>query len=92
MRNSWSQEINWDFCDLDNTLAHEIDGHVVRAVNMSRQVKPLFQKPWPFYLKTEEGLASFLGDYLSPQTALISRKHHALKYLAGHWHLDEPFD
>ncbi len=85
-----SKRFNWDFCDFDNTLAHEIDGHVIRAVNAQKQNNPLFQKPLPFYIKTEEGLASFLGDYIST-TADISRKHHALKYLAGHLALTNSF-
>jgi hypothetical protein len=85
-----SKRFNWDFCDFDNTLAHEIDGHVIRAVNAQKQENPLFQKPLPFYIKTEEGLASFLGDYIST-TADISRKHHALKYLAGHLALTNSF-
>lgn len=78
-----SKNFNWDFCDFDNMLAHEIDGHVIRGINAFKQSNPLLQTPLPFYIKTEEGLASFLGDYCS-STAEISRKHHALKYLAGH--------
>jgi len=85
-----SKRFNWDFCDFDNTLAHEIDGHVIRTVNARKQENLLFQKPLPFYIKTEEGLASFLGDYIST-TADISRKHHALKYLAGHLSLTSSF-
>lgn len=76
------KRFNWDFCDFDNMLAHEIDAHVVRAVNASRQTNPLLQTKLPFYVKTEEGLASYLGDYHST-TAEVSRKHHALKYLGG---------
>lgn len=85
-----SKRFNWDFCDIDNTLAHEIDGHVLRSINAQKQNEPLLQKPLPFYIKTEEGLASFLGDYLST-TADISRKHHALKYLAGNLALTSSF-
>jgi hypothetical protein len=85
-----SKNVNWDFCDLDNTLAHEIDGHVVRAINASKQTNSLLQKPLPFYIKTEEGLASFLGDYFSTTTT-ISRKHHALKYLAGNVAISSSF-
>lgn len=77
-----NKEINWDFCDLDNLLAHEVDGHVLRSINSINQTDELFRKPFPFYIKTEEGLASYLADYYS-STALISRKHHALKYLGG---------
>ena len=76
------KRVNWDFCDLDCSIAHEIDGHVVRAVNMHKQRNEIFQKPTPFYIKTEEGLASFLGDYCS-KTSKIARKHHAIKYLGG---------
>ncbi len=77
------KRFNWDFTNFDCMLAHEIDGHVLRAVNSAKQSNPLLQKPLPFYIKTEEGLASFLGDYHS-STAEINRKHHAIKYLAGH--------
>jgi hypothetical protein len=73
---------NWDFTDFDAMLAHEIDGHVIRGVNAEQQANPLLKKPLPFYIKTEEGLASFLGDYCST-AAEINLKHHALKYLAG---------
>ena len=78
-----SRSINWDFCDLDNTFAHEIDGHIIRTVNASKQRNLRYQKTWPFYIKTEEGLASYLGDYFST-TGKLSLKHHALKYLGGH--------
>jgi len=74
---------NWDFTDFDCMLAHEIDGHVLRAINAAALKNPLLKKPLPFYIKTEEGLGSFLGDYCST-TSEINRKHHALKYLAGH--------
>jgi hypothetical protein len=84
------KEINWDFCDLDNTCAHEIDGHVLRAVNAAKQPNPLLRKAFPFYIKTEEGLACYLGDYFSTN-AEISRKHHALKYLAGQLAQKESF-
>ena len=77
------KRFNWDFCDFDNMLAHEIDGHVVRTVNAAKQTNPILKTKLPFYTKTEEGLASYLGDYHST-TAEVSRKHHALKYLAGH--------
>lgn len=83
--------LNWDFADLDNTLAHEVDGHVLRAVNAQKQKEETYRTPLPFYLKTEEGLASFLGDYCST-TSEVSRKHHALKYLAGKLALKEPFN
>jgi hypothetical protein len=85
-----SNNFNWDFTDFDNMLAHEIDGHVVRAINASKQTHPLLKKPLPFYIKTEEGLASFLGNYCS-NTGEINRKHHALKYLAGHLALTSSF-
>jgi len=63
-------------------LAHEIDGHVLRYLNSQHQENQLFRSPLPFYIKTEEGIASFLGDYCSVNGA-ITLKHHALKYLAG---------
>ena len=49
---------------------------------MHKQKKEIFQKPTPFYINTEEGLASFLGDYCS-KTSQVARKHHAIKYLGG---------
>ena len=55
-------------------LRHSVSRYIEYKEN------PLFQKPLPFYIKTEEGLASFLGDYIST-TADISRKHHALNIL-----------
>ncbi len=84
------QNFNWDFTDFDTMLAHEIDGHVIRAINASHQTEPLLQKPLPFYIKTEEGLATFLGDYCST-SATLARKHHALKYLAGYLALTASF-
>ncbi|OGD62035.1 hypothetical protein A2160_00535 [Candidatus Beckwithbacteria bacterium RBG_13_42_9] len=85
-----SQSINWDFCDLDNTLAHEIDGHVLRAINALNQENPILRQSLPFYIKTEEGLACYLCDYFST-TGDLSRKHHALKYLAGSLALTHSF-
>lgn len=87
---SIGNNINWDYCDLETTFAHEIDGHVVRFINAQKQVNPLFQNNLPFYIKTEEGLACFLGDYLS-KNGELSRKHHALKYLAGFIALNHSF-
>lgn len=81
---------NWDFTDLDTMLAHEVDGHVLRAVNSKRRQHPLFRNPLPFYIRTEEGLASFLGDFCSPNSE-VTLKHHALKYLAGHLALTAGF-
>ena len=63
-------------------LAHEIDGHVLRYLNAQHQENPEFRSSLPFYIKTEEGLASFLGDYCTPHGEL-ALKQHALKYLAG---------
>ncbi len=85
-----NKNFNWDFTDFDNMLAHEIDGHVIRAINASKQKNILLKKPLPFYIKTEEGLASFLGNYCS-NTGEINRKHHALKYLAGHLAITSSF-
>jgi hypothetical protein len=85
-----SESINWDFTDIDSTLAHEIDGHVVRAINAASQQDTRFCETFPFYIKTEEGLASFLGDYCSPN-GKISLKHHAIKYLAGYFALNNSF-
>jgi len=67
--------------DIDLLLAHEIDGHFVRALNMHNQTGYLARQ-FPLYLKTEEGLACFLSDFCS-KSGVISRKKHAAKYLAG---------
>jgi hypothetical protein len=85
-----NKNFNWDFGDFDSMLAHEIDGHVIRGINASNQANALLRRPLPFYIKTEEGLASFLGDYCST-TSEITLKHHALKYLAGHLALSSSF-
>jgi hypothetical protein len=77
-----NSHINWDFTDLDGVLAHEVDGHVIRYLNSQKQELPFLKRTLPFYIKTEEGLASFLGDYCS-KNGKLTLKHHALKYLAG---------
>lgn len=82
--------LNWDYNGLDSVLAHEVDGHVIRALNARRQKSPIFRGNLPFYIKTEEGLASYLGAYLSKRGEL-SRKHQALKYLAGHFAQNHSF-
>jgi len=76
-----SRDLCWDYGGLDSIIAHEIDGHVIRSVNALRQKSKLFQEPLPFYIKTEEGLATYLSGYCSKNSAL-ARKHHAIKYLA----------
>lgn len=82
-REIWvSTRQNFETSDLDGVFAHEIDCHVIRSINMHKQTDPLLQKQLPFYLQTDEGLACFLQDYLS-SSAQLSRRHHALKYLAG---------
>lgn len=85
-----NEDINWDFTSLDSVLAHEIDGHVIRALNALNQVDEVFQNPFPFYIKTEEGLASYLGDYLA-EGCEIARRHHAIKYLGGFIALNTSF-
>jgi len=62
-------------------LAHEIDTHLVRGLNMHNQTGVLARQ-FPFYLKTEEGLACFLSDYCT-ENGEISCKKHAAKYLSG---------
>ena len=76
------KKLNWDYSDLESALAHEVDGHVIRAQNARAQEDRTFNTNLPFYIKTEEGLACFLGDYCT-RRGEISRKHHAIKYLAG---------
>ena len=75
---------NWDYLNMESALAHEIDGHVIRAQNARAQKDKTFNASLPFYIKTEEGLACFLGDYCTSRGE-ISRKHHAIKYLAGYF-------
>jgi len=75
-QNSKQRTIN-----IESILAHEIDTHLIRAVNMHQQ-NGVLAKQFPFYLKTEEGLGCFLSDYCT-QYGEISRKKHAAKYLAG---------
>lgn len=87
---SISEDINWDYISFDSTVAHEIDVHVIRALNARKQNNPILRENFPFYIKTEEGLASLLGDYYSNGSKL-SRKHHAIKYLAGYFALNNSF-
>ncbi|MCH7640839.1 DUF1704 domain-containing protein [Patescibacteria group bacterium] len=84
-----SNSINWDGGDLDTVLAHEIDGHVLRAINAKRQELP-FSENFPFYIKTEEGLACYLSDFLS-ENGELSLKHHAIKYLGGYYAQEHSF-
>ncbi len=85
-----NRNTNWEFSDIDGTIAHEVEGHILRAANAHRQSDPLFQKPLPFYIKTEEGLASFLADYCSTSNEL-NRKYHSLKFYAGYKSLTTDF-
>jgi len=78
-----SRHIGWHFGSLDTLLAHEVDVHVLRAVNADKQQNPLLRCALPFYIKTEEGLAAFLADYFS-EGGQLSKKLHALKYV-GVW-------
>ena len=87
---SVGKNLNWDYCNIDNTLAHEIDGHVIRSINAKKQKKKAFQANLPFYIKTEEGLACYLGDYCA-KDGQTSLKHHAIKYLAGYFALSNSF-
>ncbi len=87
---SIGRNLNWHANYLDSTLAHEIDGHVVRAINAKKQAQKIFRKKFPFYIKTEEGLASYLGGYLS-ENGQLYRKHQAVKYLAGYYALTHSF-
>lgn len=85
-----SEEVNLDFTSLDSLLAHEIDGHILRAVNAAKREEKIFENPLPFYIKTEEGLASYLGDYCAKNSEL-SKKHHAIKYLGTYLALNKSF-
>lgn len=76
--------INWDKGDLEYILAHEIDGHVVRAENASKQKNKLYRNIFPFYIKTEEGLACYLGDYFS-RSGETTIRNHAISYLAAYF-------
>ena len=85
-----SEDINLDFSSLDSLIAHEIDGHIVRAINALTHKDPEFQNPLPFYIKTEEGLASYLGDHHA-ENGELSKKHHAIKYLGCYIALNNSF-
>lgn len=85
-----SEEANLGFASLDSLLAHEVDGHIIRAVNAAKQKSRVFQRPLPFYIKTEEGLACYLGDYLA-KNGELSKKHHAIKYLGSYLALNSSF-
>lgn len=87
---SIGSRLNWHYINLETMLAHEIDGHVLRTINANKQKDPMFKNNFPFYIKTEEGLACFLGDYLT-EGGIISKKHHAIKYLAAHFALKNSF-
>lgn len=75
-----NQKINWDFFTLDGFVAHEIDGHILRTLNSQKQENIFYKFQLPFYIKTEEGLASYLADYCSDNK--FGKTYHALKYLA----------
>jgi len=87
---SIGSSLNWHYINLETMLAHEIDGHVLRAINARKQKKNVFKDNFPFYIKTEEGLACFLGDYLS-NGGDLSKKHHAIKYLASYFAQNNSF-
>lgn len=70
--------------NLEYSLAHEIDGHVIRAQNAAKQENKIYRNIFPFYIKTEEGLACYLGDYFS-RSGEVARKHHAISYLAAYF-------
>ena len=44
----------------------------------------MFKKIFPFYIKTEEGLACFIGDFFSANGE-VKKKHHAINYLAAYF-------
>lgn len=75
-----NEKINWDFFTLDGFMAHEIDGHVLRTLNSQKQENIFYKFQLPFYIKTEEGLASYLADYCSDNK--FGKTYHGLKYLA----------
>lgn len=61
-------------------LIHELDGHLVRTINAHNQTNPILKKQFPFYLKTEEGLASYIEElYIKNKNYDLRKK--ALKYL-----------
>lgn len=76
--------INSNALDLEYLLAHEIDGHVIRAENASKQKNKLYRNIFPFYIKTEEGLACYLGDYFS-RSGETTIRNHAVSYLAAYF-------
>lgn len=78
------RNLNCDTGDLEYSLAHEIDGHVIRAQNAAKQENIMYRNIFPFYIKTEEGLACYLGDYFS-QNGEVVRRNHAIRYLAAYF-------
>lgn len=84
-----NEKIDWDFFTLDGFIAHEIDGHVVRTINSQKQKNIFYKFQLPFYIKTEEGLASYLADYCSDNK--FGKTYHSLKYLGCILALDGSF-
>jgi len=82
--------LNSDVNNLEYSLAHEIDGHVMRALNAAKQKSKMHKMLFPFYIKTEEGLASFIGDYFS-SGGEVRKKLHAISYLAAHFAMSHSF-
>jgi len=82
--------LNSDLNNLEYALAHEIDGHVMRALNAAKQKSKMHKMLFPFYIKTEEGLASFIGDYFS-SGGEVRKKLHAISYLAAHFAMSHSF-
>ncbi len=74
---------------IDSIIAHELDVHVARKINAENQVE-IYQNPLPFYIKTEEGLATYVSDLFSKNSD-IPKKQHAVKYLACRLAIDAPF-
>lgn len=69
--------------DVDKLLAHEIDTHVLRAVNGERQQYKIFSIGVPGYLATEEGLAGY-NERTQGILKQSTRKYYAISAVITH--------
>jgi hypothetical protein len=82
--------LNSHLNNLEYSLAHEIDVHVLRAQNAAKQKRKIYRNLFPFYIKTEEGLACYIGDHFS-SGGEVKKKQHAISYLAAYFAKNHSF-
>lgn len=76
-----SMQKSYSKTDIKGIIAHEVIGHVYRAINGYRQPFVIFATGLPGYLSTEEGLATYLEEkYDSLDKSSLLR--HSLKVVA----------